>query len=139
MIRIYCDGATNGQPGCAGIGLVIVNNGKQQQVAKSLPKQMTIHEAEWEALLYGLNYLISNQLIEHITLIHTDSQLVVQSIENNFVKNPLFKDYLYQFQSLAQSFPSLNIQWLPGSKNKGADNLAKQGLQKAIRQSKQRK
>lgn len=134
MIKLFTDAATNGQPGQAGIGIVIAGENIYKQLAVGLDKIMSIHEAEWEAFIFGLKYLQSQNLTEQLVICYTDSQLIAQSIEKNFVKNKLFRPYLDDFHSLAASFSIIHVEWIPSSQNKGADNLAKQGLQKAIRQ-----
>ena len=40
------------------------------------------------------------------------------------------RPYLSEFNELAPQFPLLVLQWIPEAKNKGADNLARQGLRK---------
>ena len=86
MLKVYIDASTKGNPGPSGGGILIVYQGKQEQL--SIPLSVgTNHQAEFEVFLKTLEFL----------------------------KN---KD----------------LQWLPENKNKGADNLARQALQKQLKE-----
>lgn len=135
MLKLYIDAATNGQPGKAGVGILVVGEQLHRQISIPLEAEMTIQEAEWQALLLGLEYLINQQLTQKIVLCYTDSQFVAQSVEVDYIKNKHLRPYLYRYRSLQGHFSFISVQWIDRGKNKGADHLAKQALQKAIRQN----
>ena len=60
MIRLYSDAAANGDPGQAGIGLLILfDNSEQEQHSIPLDgEEWNNHLAEFHALLHGLHLLI---------------------------------------------------------------------------------
>ena len=65
---------------------------------------------------------------------YTDSQIVAQSVEKKYVKDMSSKKYLDDILKLMEEFPYANVTWIPESENRGADNLAKQALQKTIQE-----
>lgn len=134
MIRLYTDAAVSGNPGNAGIGLLVLSDQGQQQYSIPLESnQWDNHLAEFHALLSGLQLLVDKGITDQMTFCYTDSQIVAHSIEKSYVKDKEFKRYLLEILELMDEFPYLSVQWIPNRENKGADNLARQALQKAIR------
>ncbi|ALS37957.1 ribonuclease HI [Enterococcus rotai] len=129
MLRLYVDAATKGNPGPSGGGIVIVGENLHEQLHVSLG-ECSNHEAEFKVFIQALQFVIEKKLNNQTVLIHSDSKIVVQTIEKQHAKNPLFQPYLKSFQQLENRFPLLLVKWLPESQNKGADTLAKQALQK---------
>lgn len=134
MIRVYTDAAVNGDPGHAGIGLLILTEKEQFQLTIPLENKWDNHQAEFIAVLKGMTWLVENKHNDHMTFFYTDSQIVAQSVEKEYVKDTTFHDFLQEILSLMNEFPYISVAWIPESENKGADNLAKQALQKAIKQ-----
>ncbi|MFC6464567.1 ribonuclease HI family protein [Marinilactibacillus sp. GCM10026970] len=133
MLKVYSDAAVNGNPGSAGIGIVITGADMYIQLALPLEGQWDNHTAEFEAIRLAINWLVENDQTHSITQFFTDSQVVARSIEKKYVKSETFKPYLNECLALLESLSYYEINWIPEKQNKGADNLAKQGLQKAIR------
>lgn len=131
MLKVYIDASTKGNPGPSGAGILITGEGIHQQIGLPL-SVLSNHEAEFETLILALNYLIEHHQNEQTILLHSDSKTVVSTIDKNHTKNPTFAPYLEQFQALETFFPLLIVQWIPESQNKGADKLARQGLQKSL-------
>lgn len=135
MIRLYSDAAVSGHPGHAGIGLVIIIDKEQIQLSIPLSElHWDNHRAEFIALLKGIEWLVDNESTHHLTFCYTDSQIVAQSIEKSYVKDEIFQEYLTAIQNLMDQFNFISVEWIPESANKGADNLARQALQKAKKQ-----
>lgn len=133
MIRLYTDAAVSGDPGNAGIGVLILYDQEQEQYSIPLEhNQWNTHLAEFHALLYGLRLLVENGLTDQMTFCYTDSQIVAQSVEKSYVKNQEYNKYLIEILELMNEFPYVTVQWIPNRENKGADNLARQALHKAI-------
>ncbi|MGM0124238.1 ribonuclease HI [Enterococcus sp. AZ194] len=134
MIKVFIDASTKGNPGPSGGGLMITSEiiYKQKSYAFS---EMTNHQAEFEILLTALEFLLEEKWQHETITIYSDSKVVVQTIDKDFTNNPLFLPYLEKFRLLQEEFSLLILQWIPESKNKGADNLARQGLQKALKQT----
>ncbi|PZL73444.1 ribonuclease HI [Enterococcus plantarum] len=129
MLRIYVDAATKGNPGPSGGGIVIVGDALHEQIHTFLG-ECSNHEAEFKVFINALQLIIEKRQNNQTVLIHSDSKIVVQTIEKKHAKNPLFQPYLHTFQELESQFPLLLVKWLPESQNKGADTLAKQALKK---------
>ena len=129
MLRIYVDAATKGNPGPSGGGIVIVGDALHEQIHVPLG-ECSNHEAEFKVFIKALQLVIEKGLNDQTVLIHSDSKIVVQTIEKQHAKNAMFQPYLHTFQQLESRFLLLLVKWLPESKNKGADTLAKQALQK---------
>lgn len=129
MLRIYVDAATKGNPGPSAGGLVILGESRHEQLHVPLGN-CSNHEAEFRIFIHSLRYILNKKLTDQTILIHSDSKIVVQTIEKNFTKNPVFQPYLKDYQKLAPSFSLLLVKWVPESQNKGADTLAKQALKK---------
>ncbi|MDH6364051.1 ribonuclease HI [Enterococcus sp. PF1-24] len=132
MLKVYIDAATKGNPGPSGGGLMIT--GENRYIQESFPLAiLTNHQAEFAMLITALNYLKEHVFQEETIFIYTDSKVLAQTIEKNHTNNRDFQGYLAEFNRLADDFPLLLIQWLPEKENKGADHLARQGLQKALK------
>ncbi|WP_413537814.1 ribonuclease HI family protein [Enterococcus malodoratus] len=128
MLKVYTDAATNAEK--SGGGILIIAE-KQKQLAISLPETDN-HQAELAVILYALTYLIEHQLNDQTILLYSDSKTAIKILDQGQTKNKLFQPYLSEFNELAPQFPLLVLQWIPESKNKGADNLARQGLRKKL-------
>lgn len=132
MLKLYTDAATKGNPGPSGIGFVLSSENIYQQIPIPLEKHYSNHEAEFIALVEGLKFIQEEYPKTSILQIYSDSKIVVSAVTKSHVKNSLFQPYLKQIQQLLSSYELYLIEWIPDSKNKGADNLARQALQKAI-------
>ncbi|MGL9893258.1 ribonuclease HI family protein [Enterococcus mundtii] len=131
MLKVYIDASTKGNPGPSGGGILIVADQQQEQL--SIPLSFgSNHQAEFEVFLKTLEILKNRQMTEEIILCYSDSKVLVSTIDKNHTNNKDFLPYLEKIQSLLKDFSLLILQWVPESKNKGADNLARQALQKNL-------
>ena len=128
MLKVYTDAATNLEK--SGGGVLIISE-KQQQLAFSLPETNN-HQAELAVILYALHYLIDHKLNDQSVLLYSDSKTAIKILDQGQTKNKLFLPYLSEFNEIAPQVPLLVLQWIPEAKNKGADNLARQGLRKKL-------
>lgn len=133
MLKVYIDASTKGNPGPSGGGILIVYQGKQEQL--SIPLSIgTNHQAEFEVFLKTLEFLKKNDLQNETIFCFSDSKTLVSTVDKNATKNELFLPYLQRIQELLSEFSLLILQWLPENKNKGADNLARQALYKQLKE-----
>jgi len=128
MLKVYTDAATNTEK--SGGGILIISE-KQKQLSISLTEKDN-HQAELAVILYALHYLITHELNGQTILLYSDSKTAIKILDQGQTKNKLFQPYLSEFNELAPQFPLLVLQWIPEAKNKGADNLARQGLRKKL-------
>lgn len=133
MTRIYTDAAVSGNPGFAGVGILVLDNKEQKQIAFPLKgNHWNNHQAEFKAVSLGLSWLIEHEKTESMLFCYTDSQIVAQAVEKKYVKDKNFQKYLKEILHLMEHFSYASITWLPEAENRGADNLAKQALQEAL-------
>ena len=132
MLKIYVDASTKGNPGPSGAGIVFVDGAVQHQYHFPL-SSMSNHEAEFASLKLALTLALEQETHHDTTLVYTDSKVVAETIDKGFTQNKSFQPYLKEIQYLLPKFPLIIIQWIPEKQNKGADHLARQGLQKALK------
>jgi ribonuclease HI len=128
-LMMYIDGASSGNPGPAGIGIVILDQ-DDRQVAKvsSYIGRRTNNFAEYTALIRALKIAI---YFKTKTLkIRTDSELVVKQINGEYkVKHEQIKKLNDQASRLIRSIPSCKVEHIPRAQNEKADYLAKKAVQ----------
>lgn len=127
VIELYIDGASAGDPGRSGAGIVIKQNGHIEKYAIPLGMKNN-HEAEFLALIKGLEKCLPYK--HAIISARSDSAIVVQAIEKQYVGNKNFQKLLDQCIFLSNQFALFFIKWIPSNQNKIADQLAKQAIQK---------
>ncbi|XP_042467459.1 uncharacterized protein LOC122050634 [Zingiber officinale] len=121
--KIYVDGFANHHGSGVGV-LVISPQGDILQVAVRLNFRATNNEAEYEALLAGL------QAARHVgaarVIIYSDSQLVTQQVASSFIIN-CDKLQMYQeaYEKMKAEFVEVTVTKIPRSENERADELAK--------------
>ncbi|XP_074580899.1 uncharacterized protein LOC141837384 [Curcuma longa] len=121
--KIYVDGSAtkNG----SGVGVVLCSpQGETLQLAVRLQFQATNNEAEYEALLTGL------QAARHLgatrVKVYSDSQLVDQQTKGTFeIRNDRLKRYAEAVECLKTQFQEVTLQKIPRADNYRADELAK--------------
>ncbi|TFE03034.1 reverse transcriptase-like protein [Jeotgalibacillus salarius] len=125
MIELYIDGASAGNPGISGAGIFVKNGNDSLQFSIPL-KEMTNHEAEYEALIIGLEKCLpyKNQIVS----CKTDSQAVYAAVEKRYIKNKKYAHYLPEMNKLLDEFDLFFIKWIPGKENTVADKLARQAV-----------
>jgi ribonuclease HI len=124
MIKLNTDAATLGNPGPAGVGILIVANGQQDQTHLSLPV-MSNHEAEFAAAIAGFKRLQVLNLQGFVSFA-SDSKLVIQSLDKRYAKH--YQAQVDELLTLIDSFDQVIWQWVPERENRGAHMLAQQGL-----------
>jgi len=126
-LEIYIDGASGGNPGPAGIGVILTQNG---EVIKNMSVHLgtqTNNVAEYMALIFGLQEALI--LGVSTVKIYTDSQLLCRQINKEYkIKSSNLIGLYYQVQHLLSAFRSTEIKYISRDKNKGADKLAKKAI-----------
>lgn len=128
-LTMYIDGASSGNPGPAGIGIVIYDH-DDRQVAKvsSYIGKRTNNFAEYSALIRALKIAIYFQT--KFLKIRTDSELVVKQMNGEYkVKHEQIKKLYDQATRLLGSIEKCKIEHIPRSQNEKADFLAKKAVQ----------
>jgi ribonuclease HI len=123
-LEIYIDGASQGNPGPSGIGVIITEDG---EVVKNLSVYLgvqTNNVAEYMALIFGMQEALLRRA--NSLRIYTDSQLLCRQINNEYkIKSPNLIGLYYQIQHLKSGFERFEISYISRENNRGADKLAK--------------
>ena len=127
-LSIFIDGAARGNPGPAGIGVVITDS--SNNLVKELCKyigEATNNVAEYSALIFGMEQVIilgANELT-----INTDSELLAKQLSGEYkVKNDKLKQLYAKVIELLDSFQEVKVNNIPREKNKDADKLANKAI-----------
>ena len=127
--QLYCDGASRSNPGDASIGISILLDGKEVHTISKKIGIATNNEAEYQALIDGLNYCVDNSIKE--IEVFLDSNLVVEQVNKNFkVKAGNLKVLNSKVDDLIQEFNFIQINHVYREENKRADQLANMALDK---------
>ncbi len=127
--QLFCDGASRSNPGDASIGISILLDGKEVHTISKKIGIATNNEAEYHALIDGLNYCVDNSIKE--IEVFLDSNLVVEQVNKNFkVKAENLKVLNSKVDDLIQEFNFIEINHVYREENKRADQLANMALDK---------
>ncbi|OGS34095.1 MAG: hypothetical protein A2474_03035 [Elusimicrobia bacterium RIFOXYC2_FULL_34_12] len=121
---LYADGASRGNPGNAGIGIIIYDN--TEKVVKTVNKYIgkaTNNVAEYNAFLTALEE--AEKLGAKNIKIFIDSELVFKQYLGEYkINNESLKQILIRIREKVKSFLSVDVQHILREKNKEADKLA---------------
>ena len=127
--QLFCDGASRSNPGDASIGVSILLDGKEVETISKKIGIATNNEAEYQALIDGLNYCVDNSIKE--IEVFLDSNLVVEQVNENFkVKAANLKVLNSKVKELIKEFKFIKIKHVYREDNKRADQLANMALDK---------
>ena len=126
----YIDGGSRGNPGTAGYGVYVVDEGGKQLASLSAGLGIkTNNFAEYSGLIAALQFAKANQY-DGIK-IYADSELLVKQINGVYrVKNPDLRNLYDQAQLLISDLKSFSIQYIPREQNREADCLANLAMDK---------
>jgi secondary thiamine-phosphate synthase enzyme len=123
---IATDGASKGNPGPAGIGIVICD--ESGAVLKSIGENIGIgtnNFAEYTAFIRGLELTL--ELGFDHAVVNTDSELLAKQINGHYrVKSPDIAPLFALALDLMGKFKTVRVNHVPREKNKQADKLASQ-------------
>lgn len=132
-VKVYTDGASRGNPGESGIGIIIYDeSGTKLKSWNEFTGTKTNNQAEYLALLKAadlLNELKNDVKISFIEF-YADSQLMVKQMNLEYkVKDPGLKELFLKAQKLVNHlrlpYKFIHIE---RALNKEADKLANQGI-----------
>jgi len=125
--EIFVDGGARGNPGEAAIGIVICQNGAVIKNFSRFIGIATNNVAEYLAIIYALQEAIINNF-RNVT-IYTDSELIYRQIKGEYqVKQTELKIFFDQIKHLMTGFVNIEFVNIPRSKNKLADKLVNQAI-----------
>lgn len=126
-VQIHIDGASRGNPGNSGAGILIEEeNGEIRRIKKPLGVA-TNNQAEYEALITALE--ASQVLKKKKLLIFTDSLLLANQINGSWrVRSSNIANLYKRAKHLIQTFDEVTVKHIPREENKEADKLANQAI-----------
>lgn len=136
-IKIFTDGAARGNPGPAGIG-VVIEAANAKRTYREFIGYATNNEAEYKALLFALQKV---KLLHGKTKIKSlsvecflDSELVVKQMNHSYkIMDDKIQKFFLQIWNLSIDFGEVKYFHIPRSKNAEADRLANLALDEATR------
>ncbi len=136
--NIFTDGASRGNPGKAGIGIIIYQNNEILEKISGYIGKKTNNEAEYSAVIIALEkikYLRDkyNKSFKNNTIINifSDSQLLVKQLKGEYkIKSKNIIPLINKIKSISKELENLIIKytWIPRSENSIADSLANKGI-----------
>ena len=135
-LRLYTDGAARGNPGPAGLGVVIEDDtGMRLAGQHRYLKKATNNEAEYEALIDGLK-AVSKWKPDRLE-IFLDSKLVVEQVNGRWrIKEARLQSLQTKAKELLAAFPEFEIKHVERERNKGADALANMAIDEQVKKPK---
>jgi len=134
---IYTDGASSGNPGPMGLGVVIYRDGFRVEELSEYLGIGTNNMAEYTAVIRALE--TAHQMKEHEVHLKSDSQLVIRQLTGEYkVKDAKLKPLKRKIDKLCHGL-DVRFEHVPREKNKEADALSKEGVELGKKQKKNTK
>lgn len=131
-IILYTDGGARGNPGPAGIGVVIRSDGQIVSRLKAAIGEATNNIAEYEAVILGLEE--AKRLGAQEVDVRLDSELVASQLKREFkVKDPELGKRFVRAWNLMQGFRGVRFHAIPREENREADRLVNEAIDEAQR------
>lgn len=127
-LSVYVDGASRGNPGRAGIGVVVYDEGKRlRRKLYECIGMATNNVAEYMALIYGLQEALMLRADE--VTVYTDSQLLARQVSGEYrVKDKGLLRLFLQVNHLQKGFKNVLVKHISRAENKEADKLANRAV-----------
>jgi ribonuclease HI len=128
VLRLFTDGAARGNPGPAGLGVVLEDDqGMRLWGGHRYIGTATNNQAEYMALIGGLEE--ASRWKPDRLEVYMDSQLVVEQLAGRYrVKNGDLRPLHARALQLLGGFREAAVQHVPREKNRGADALANRAI-----------
>jgi ribonuclease HI len=141
-IIVYTDGGARGNPGPAATGVVITD--EKGNFIKKYSKEIgvrTNNEAEYEAVIFALQkikQLFGKEKVKKINIeIRMDSELVARQLNGKYkVEEEKLFPLFIKIWNLKMDFGNISFVEIPREKNREADRLLNEELDRATIQAK---
>jgi ribonuclease HI len=119
---LFFDGSSCGKGG--GVGMLLISpRGEMFEFAITIQPTVTKNQAEYEALLRGLQYLKEAKAIS--VEIFGDSELVIKQLNGQYeCRNDILRNYYEECKEILKSFQLVILQHIPRENNEEANRLA---------------
>ncbi len=129
-IRAWIDGASRGNPGDSGFGVVVHRDGEVREIAGFLGRT-TNNVAEYAALVAALTFA-RRRRVRRLELF-SDSQLLVRQITGAYkVKAPHLVPIFLKVLELRRGITRFRIHHVPRAENRAADALANRAIDQRL-------
>jgi len=126
-IEVYVDGAARGNPGPAGIGVVIKDGPKLIEEIGAYIGKSTNNIAEYMALVRGLEEVLIRGF--RSASFFSDSELLVKQLNGEYkVKHENLIPLHYHVLTLVDRMKDFSIKHVTREKNEHADKMANKGI-----------
>ena len=122
-LDVYIDGASKGNPGPSGIGVILCKQGKPVETISRYIGLATNNVAEYNAYICGLQ---AGLVLKADCLnVFTDSELLARQINREYkVKNEQIRVLFDQACALMAGYRKVTVKHIPREQNSSADKLA---------------
>ena len=133
---VYTDGGARGNPGPAAIGVVIKDeNGHVNKSYGEAIGETTNNEAEYRAVVSALQKvkaLLGKEKIKNVALeVNTDSELVKKQLNGEYkIEEERLFPFFIKIWNLRMDFGEMSFHHIPREKNKEADRMVNEALDK---------
>ena len=123
------DGGSRGNPGPAGIG-VVIENAETNEVLENHAVFLgvaTNNQAEYKAVILGMERAVALKA-EHVEVV-ADSELLIKQARGEYrVKNPALALRFAELKALERALPKVSYRHVRREFNKAADALANEAM-----------
>jgi probable phosphoglycerate mutase len=127
-VVVSCDGAARGNPGPAGIGVLVTT--EDGRILAELGEGIgpaTNNVAEYRAAIEGLR--VAAERGAKRVLLRSDSRLLIEQLAGRFkVKKPTLQRLHEEARALIKGFDEVTLEHVPRERNTEADRLANEGV-----------
>jgi ribonuclease HI len=129
-LTIFTDGGARNNPGPAAIGVVIGDKEYGEYLGET-----TNNVAEYQAVIFALKkvrHLLGKEKLKNTkVIVNLDSELVASQLNGKYkILEPDLQPLFVEVWNLKFDFPHLEFHHIPREKNKKADKLVNQALDK---------
>jgi probable phosphoglycerate mutase len=131
-VVVEADGGSRGNPGPAGYGAVVLEEGTGEVLLERYASlgTTTNNVAEYSGLIAGLR--AAAELGATRVDVRMDSKLVVEQMSGRWqIKNPGLRPLAAEAAKLVDGFAAVTFDWIPRERNKLADALANRAMDEA--------
>ncbi|HCW50736.1 MAG TPA: hypothetical protein DGR79_01515, partial [Clostridiales bacterium] len=136
----HVDGASRGNPGPAGAGVVVYDrSGRERRTASVFLGETTNNAAEYAALREALKAAEEVCRQDGVSpgevslVIRTDSQLVSRQVSGEYrMRSEDLRPLLEAFRQAARAFRRVDVEHVPRRENRRSDELANQAIDRAL-------
>jgi broad specificity phosphatase PhoE/ribonuclease HI len=131
-VAVEADGGSRGNPGPAGYGAVVLEEGTGEVLLERYASlgTTTNNVAEYSGLIAGLR--AAAELGAARVDVRMDSKLVIEQMSGRWqIKNPGLRPLAAEAAKLVDGFAAVTFEWIPRERNKLADALANRAMDEA--------